>query len=1101
MGISISGSNAISGLGGNDTDFDKVLTQLKQIEKTQLNRLEAWKSDWQLRYDGFTQIIDQIQAASSMLAKLSDKNNFVTKLVNSSNDNILTAVANASAQDVQHTVKVNQVASNAIWANTGHVFESKTDIINTTGENQYFSYTYAGKRHDFKVPPNTTLDSFVSMVNNSSDNPGIKLSLIQTGSGYVFQVAGKDTGAANDLIIHDSKLVGMDATGSTSTWQTNAALDLGETMTSPTKYVFDLVLANGSKKSVTVSGDKSPEDLCAALENAAGKGVIKAEVGADGTLTISGVQSFSRRTAGDEAYVPASTQVTLAGELKDNKGEYVKLNAEGGLADGLADDDLITFTMTLDDGTTRSFDIKAGATKRDLLVQMAQATQEDTSLDIGLMGNSWGTNLSGVRRVSFAAQNDATLNDSVLKTKTTDATGVRDTLGGTMQAATTLTFKDDKLAERVDGKEAGADAGDLVYTLTTQSGQVYYLKGLKGDMTNGDLADAIKNGQGLVDADGNAVTWGEAGITMTFDDDAGTVSLDGVLSFRLTTGSASAEGYSASLSATTTITAANGNPGATSSGNLFYQPAEGGFQLEKTPDLVYTITTNSGVTGTLTLASGTSMKDVLAALKDPTNAGWAWTDAAGDPATAPADFGVRFTDANGKEYLDASGNPLAPDAIDGPVYLNFDNAQAASGPGVTGQVATSSNWNIQRAANARYQVDNWPIEMESASNKITDVIEGVVFTIQDVGEARMSVSTDITSVEQSIQDFLDAVNSVLLTVNDLMKYDETKEVTSNDPNDIGNSNYSASGLTNQKGGILMGNYGVQLFKSRFSSVLSSSPPGFKSRQSATDVLSGDVLASLANLGIKTDTDQNSDTYGLLVIAPSSSIAELQSIDKENYSSMITDNLEAVVDFFCASGTGSSTSTDFRYGSHVEGITKGGNYEVKYSVDEDGNITKVTVGGVEAKRDESQAGYYYSVASGDARGLSILIDDLTPGEHPPAGEDPMYVRIKQGLVQTTQSFLKDELVFNDVNISANSTPKQIEDAMALKAKNGALMSLRDNYMTVMKNIDVKIEREQRRLETWESRQKAIFANLETLLKQYDEKQTSLEAQLKQLGGNS
>ena len=1090
MGISISGSNAISGLSGNDTDFDKVLTQLKQIESTQLNRLEAWKSDWNLRYEAFTQIIEQIQAASSMLSQLSDKNNFVTKLVNSSNDNIITAVANASAQDVQHTIKVDQVASNAIWANTGHVFESKTDIINTTGEAQYFSYTYAGKRHDFKVPANTTLDSFVSMINNSSDNPGIKVSLIQTGSGYVFQVAGKDTGAANDLIIHDSKLVGMDATGSTSTWQTNAALDLGETMTSPTKYVFDLVLANGTKKSVTVSGDKSPEELCAALENAAGKGVITATVDEDGTLQVSGVQSISRRTSGDEAYVAASTQVTLAGDLKNNKGEYIKLNAEGGLAEGLGDDDLITFTMTLDDGTTRTFDIKAGATKRDLLVQMAQATQDGTSLDIGLIGNGWGSTLSGVTDISFAAQNGETLNESALKTKFTEATGVKDTLGGTLSATTTLTFKDDKLSDRIDGKKDDADADDLVYTLTTQSGEVLYLKGLKGNMTNEDLREAIKNGQGLVDADGNAVSWDDAGITVTFDDDAGTVSLDGVRSFQLTSGTAASGAYSASLSSTTTIPAASGD---SSAGNLFFQASDGSFQLEETPELVYTVTTNSGVTGTLTLPSGTSMKDVLAALKDPTSASWSWTDQAGDPATPPADFAVHFTDAD--------GNAVSLEDSDGPVYLKFDNVQTATGPGIAGQVATSSNWNIQRAANARYQVDNWPIMMESDSNQISDVIEGVVFTIQDEGDARISVSTDITSVEQSIQNFLDAVNSVLLTVNELMKYDETKEVTSNDPNDIGSGNYSASGLTNQKGGLLMGNYGVQLFKSRFSSVLSTSPPGFQSRQSANDILSGDVLASLANLGIKTDTDQNSDTYGLLVIAPSSSIAELQSLDKENYTNMITNNLEAVVDFFCASGTGSSTSTDFRYGSHVEGITKGGTYEVKYSVDEDGNITKVTVGGVEATRDESQAGYYYSVASGDARGLSILIDDLTPGEHPPAGEDPMYVRIKQGLVQTTQSFLKAELVFNDVNISANATEQQIADAMALKSQNGALMSLRDNYMTVMKNIDVKIEREQRRLDMWESRQKAIFANLETLLSQYSEKQSSLDAQLKQLSGNS
>ena len=64
MGISISGSNAISGLGGSDTNFDKVLEQLKEIESTNINRLEAWKSDWKLRYEAFTQIIEQIQAAS-----------------------------------------------------------------------------------------------------------------------------------------------------------------------------------------------------------------------------------------------------------------------------------------------------------------------------------------------------------------------------------------------------------------------------------------------------------------------------------------------------------------------------------------------------------------------------------------------------------------------------------------------------------------------------------------------------------------------------------------------------------------------------------------------------------------------------------------------------------------------------------------------------------------------------------------------------------------------------------------------------------------------------------------------------------------------------
>lgn len=396
------------------------------------------------------------------------------------------------------------------------------------------------------------------------------------------------------------------------------------------------------------------------------------------------------------------------------------------------------------------------------------------------------------------------------------------------------------------------------------------------------------------------------------------------------------------------------------------------------------------------------------------------------------------------------------------------------------------------------------MEMESASNSVSDVIEGVVFSIQNTGDAHITVSTDITSVEQSIQNFLDAVNSVLLTVRDYTSYDEDKEVTTNDPDNIEKDNYSPSGLTNQKGGLLQGNYGVQLFKSRFSSVLSSSPPGFKSRQSADDILSGDVLASLANLGIKTDTDESSETYGLLVIAPKSGIAELQTLDKESYNDMITNNLEAVVDFFCASGTGSSTSADFRYGSHVEGITKAGNYEVKYHVEmgSDGKpqITNVTVGGMEATRDESMPGNYFSVAKGDARGLSIQIDDLSLGDHPPAGEEPMYVRIKQGLAQTVNSFFKDELNFTAVNITSNMTQSEIDDAIALKSKNGALMSLRDNYKSIMENIDKKIEREQYRLETWEARQKAVFANLETLLKKYDEQKKKLESNLKQLSGN-
>lgn len=1077
MGISISGSTAISGLGGNDTDFDKVLEQLKKIESTQLNRLEAWKSDWNLRYEAFTQIIEQVQAASSLLSQLSDKNNFVTKVVQSTNDGVITAVANASAQDVQHAISVSQTASNAIWANTGHVFESKTDVINKTGTDQYFSYIYAGERHDFKVPANTTLESFASMINNSSDNPGIKVSLIQTGNGYVFQVGGKDTGVDNDLYIFDCNLEGMSATGSTSLWQTNSSMKLDGGITDPTSYVFDLVLQGGTKKSITVKGNATADELVTTLNNAAGG--IKASLDASGNLVLEGVQSFSRRRASEDPYVPASTELTLNGRID------AKLNAEDtGIAQGLGDDDLLKFTLTLDDGTKREVQIKAGATQRDLMLALGQASQDGDGMSVNSTASWVKANFAGVTDIEFEAVDGGTVYDGRMSLKLTEATGVKNSLGGSItNSELSITVAQDKLSQRLDGLAADADATDLVFTVIDKDGNAQNIS-IKSDATNQDLLDKLA----------------ALGFTTTTDTDANgntTLKLAGVKDLKLSYGAIKDPAYSTTLKSAMTIGATNPF-GAELDDNLFYQdPVSRDVLLEKPKDLVYTIATNDGKTGTLTMPAGTSMRDILKKMQDPSDAAWTWTtkDADGNEigTTAPATLGATFTDADGNEITDLDNADE--------VFLSLKNIQTASGPNLSGQISESSNWSIQRSQNAKYKVDNWPVEMESTTNQIGDVIEGVVFTIQDTGDARISISTDITSVEQSIQNFLDAVNSVLLTVNDLMKYDETKEVTSSDPNDIGNSNYSPSGLTNQKGSLLTGNYGVQLFKSRFSSVLGSTPPGFKSRQSATDILSGDVLASLANLGIKTDTDSTSDTYGLLVLAPTSSIAEMQSMDKENYNNLITNNLEAVVDFFCASGIGSSTSTDFRYGSHVQGITKAGSYEVTYSVDANGEITNVLIGGQPAKRDESMPGNYFSVATGDPRGLSILIDDLTVGDHPPAGADPMYVRIKQGLVQTTNDFLKSELVFNDVSISATSTPDQIADAMHLKSQNGALMSLRDNYKKVMESIDVKIEREQRRIDTWYSRQKQIFANLETLLKQYDQQQQQLEGQLAQLKGNN
>jgi len=1028
MAISISGSNAISGLSGSDTDFDKVLAQLKKVESTQLNNLEAWKSDWSLRYQAFGKVIEQVSAASNVLSNLANKNSFVTKNVTSSDSNVITAVASAAADDVQHTINVTQVASNAIWAN-GHVFSSKTDIINTSGATQQFSYRYAGKDYSIDVPANTTLDSFVSMVNNSVSNPGIKISLVQANSGYVFQVAGKSTGADNDLVVYSSDLVGMNSTGATSTWSTNNVLDMSSTVSDPTNYAYDLLMEDGNTFSVSIKGNKTNSDLAAAINSQVGRNIASINT-STGELELTDVKAMYRRDADTQSTFSTPTTKFSVGTSPDT----TTLSGD------------LTVTLSMNDGVTsgtRTLTIAAGTTMKDAALQIAQASGATSAEMTYNSSGGWDMSLSNVEGATFSFADSAGDTSKISATVTTTASalgakvlGTNDTGAQSVSLSTGLTFDSAKLGDALGGSSADASKS-FTYTIVDSSGGTQSFS-LAQTATYQDLQNALV-------AHGGTLSGG----TVTF---ANTESV--YLSGGGTGGGM--DGVTAKTDAVTTIT----------------QMAAAD-TLENPPALEYSYAVNGGSTATFSLAGNSSMADVIAQIKAQGLSG-------------------SLVSADGTTTIDLQTGTLP---TTGSYYLKLNNVDTFSGPDIAGQVTSSSNWSIRSAANAKYTVDNWPVEMESDSNTVSSTLEGVVFTIQGTGSSTLAVNTDITSVEKSIQSFLDAVNSVLLTINDYTNFDADKEVTTNDPDKSSSDNYSASVLTAEKGGLLQGNYGVQLFKSRFTTLLNNAPPGFTSRTDAENLLSGDVLANLANMGIKVETDKTSSNYGLLVIAPSSGIAELQQMDQSNYEDMINNHLNDVVDFFCSSGTGTSTSSDFRYGSHISGITKGGTYDVNYTVDAAGNITNVTVGGVEASRDTSQPGYYYSVGSGDARGLSLQIDNLSEGDH--SGQ----IRIKEGLVQTVSSFLTSELTFTDVNVTATGTAEQNASAIALKSQNGALMVLQDNYQTIMENIDKKITQEQERLDQWETRQKTYFANLETLLKQYNTQKTQLDSQLKSLSSSS
>ena len=482
MASTISGSNAISNLSGSDTDFDTVLANLKKVESTQLNRLTAWKSDWKLRYDAFDKVIEQVSTASNVLATLANKNSFVTKNVTSSNSNIISAVASASADDVQHTINVSQVASNAIWANTGHVFSSKTDIINTSGTSQTFSYRYAGKEYSMAVPANTTLDSFVSMVNNSSDNPGIKVSIVQASSGYVFQVAGKSTGAANDLVIHSSGLVGMSASGASSTWSTNNVLDMGSTLTNPTKYAYDLIMEDGNTFSVKINGDKTNQDLATAINAQVGRSI--ASIDGSGNLQLADVKAMYRRDTSTQTSF--STPVT-----KFSMGSTPTTTKLTGA---------LTVDLNINDGVTtgtRTLTIAAGTTMKDAALQIAQASGASSAeMTYNNATGGWELNLSNVNGATLSFADSASDSGKMTSTVVADQTKlgtkvVGDSGSQSFTASTAITFDSAKLSQKLGGTSADGTK-NFTYTIVDNNGGTQSLT-IKQDATYQDLLTQLQS--------------------------------------------------------------------------------------------------------------------------------------------------------------------------------------------------------------------------------------------------------------------------------------------------------------------------------------------------------------------------------------------------------------------------------------------------------------------------------------------------------------------------------------------------------------------------------------------------------------------------------
>lgn len=359
----------------------------------------------------------------------------------------------------------------------------------------------------------------------------------------------------------------------------------------------------------------------------------------------------------------------------------------------------------------------------------------------------------------------------------------------------------------------------------------------------------------------------------------------------------------------------------------------------------------------------------------------------------------------------------------------------------------------QGASNAKIRVDGFPNDgtyLERSTNSISDAIEGVTLNLKKATpgvEVSLGVTIDTADIKENIIGVVDQINEVRTRLMAL-----TKVGTEDGGNTV-------------RGSILTGNYGIDMITQKMRDITASAGIGFETFDPETG--SGDFYTSLSQIGITTDANQGSETYGLLIIEENS-----DDPDREEFTLdyALKNNPEAVAKLFAVDGEGVSRSSNFTFSSMLD-TTKPGTYDVQVVTSAAG-ISSATINGEEC----AISGWEITCTSGDPKGMVLTVNNRTPNSSYSG-----IVDVKQGklgeMVDSVTEFTKP---YN------HSTEK-----------GGVLAVLKENYGDIMEGIDKKIDRENTRIARLENRLKLQYSRLDALLGEYNNQQTALASQLSQL----
>jgi len=194
--MSITTSGIFSGI-----NTDDVVAKLMQVESRPLVALQRKEADYQAKISGLGSLLSTITGLKSSLTALKDSSNLISMKAMSSDTNTFTAITTTGALAANHSIKVNNIATNQSVYSAA--FTNTTDAVADLS-------TYATQKLQIQVgssaavitvdSTNNTLSGIMSAINNAKI--GVNASIVNDGTaGNRLVLTSTTPGAANRITV------------------------------------------------------------------------------------------------------------------------------------------------------------------------------------------------------------------------------------------------------------------------------------------------------------------------------------------------------------------------------------------------------------------------------------------------------------------------------------------------------------------------------------------------------------------------------------------------------------------------------------------------------------------------------------------------------------------------------------------------------------------------------------------------------------------------------------------------------------------------------------------------------------------------------------